>query len=121
MSLAERLAKTERPDRIAEVRGRVQKALIDGLGPKLYDPSLSERQLQDLVHRRIQELLEDEQAGLSSQEKAQVIQQIGDSVLGLGPLETYIRDRDVTGLVEGTTTAGEREAQRDGHSHRQAA
>jgi len=97
--LAERLAKTERPDRTAEVRARVQKSLIEGLGPKLYDAAMSERELQDLVHRRLRAILEEEQAGLSGQEKALVIQQIGDSVLGLGPLEPYLRDPDVTEIM----------------------
>ena len=56
MSLAERLAKTDRPDRLADVRNRVQAKLVEGLGPKLYDSSRSDRELQDLVHRRLRDL-----------------------------------------------------------------
>jgi pilus assembly protein CpaF len=99
VSLAERLAKTERNDRIADVQARIQAALVEGLGPKLYDASMSDEQLQTLVHRRLRELLEEEQVALTSQEKAYVIQQIGDSVLGLGPLEPYIRDPSVTEIM----------------------
>jgi pilus assembly protein CpaF len=99
VSLAERLAKTERNDRIADVQARIQSALVEGLGPKLYDASMSDEQLQTLVHRRLRELLEEEQIALTSQEKAYVIQQIGDSVLGLGPLEPYIRDPSVTEIM----------------------
>ena len=99
MSLAERLAKTERNDRIVDVQARIQAALVEGLGPKLYDASMSDDQLQTLVQRRLRELLEEEQVALTSQEKAYVIQQIGDSVLGLGPLEPYIRDPSVTEIM----------------------
>jgi pilus assembly protein CpaF len=77
----------------------VQAALVAGLGPKLYDSTLSDLELQKLVHRRIRELLDDEQAPMSAQEKALVIQQIGDSVLGLGPLEPFVRDPDVTEVM----------------------
>jgi pilus assembly protein CpaF len=99
VSLAERLAKTERPDRITEVRTRVQAELVEVLGPKLYDTALSDSQLQDLVHRRLRELLDQEQGALSAQERAMVIQQIGDSVLGLGPLEPFLRDAEVTEIM----------------------
>ena len=45
MSLAERLAKQDRPDRTAEVRNRVQERLVEALGPKLYDATLSDTSL----------------------------------------------------------------------------
>jgi pilus assembly protein CpaF len=99
VSLAERLARTDRPDRITEVRTRVQAQLVEALGPKLYDAALSDKQLQELVHRRLRELLDQEQTPLSGQERALVIQQIGDSVLGLGPLEPFIRDPEVTEVM----------------------
>src|ERR671922_77633 len=92
MSLAERLAQSGRPDRMAEVRTRVQASLVESLGPKLYDLSLTENELRELVHQHLRELLDEEEITLSVQEKAQVIQQIGDSILGLGPLEPYVRD-----------------------------
>jgi hypothetical protein len=37
MSLQERLAKTDRPDKLTEIQGRVQDKLVETLGPKLYD------------------------------------------------------------------------------------
>jgi pilus assembly protein CpaF len=98
LSIAQRL-RTDRPDRIAQVRTRLQARLVEDLGPKLYDATLSERDLQDLVHAKLRELLDREETPLSSQEKALIIQQIGDSVLGLGPLEAYIRDPEVTEIM----------------------
>jgi pilus assembly protein CpaF len=99
MSLADRLAKQERPDRSSEVRDRVQELLVDALGPRLYDDALSDRELRELVHTRLRELLDEEGVALSAQEKAHIIQQIGDSVMGLGPVEPFVRDPDVTEIM----------------------
>ncbi|MGH2557137.1 MAG: CpaF family protein, partial [Actinomycetota bacterium] len=65
----------------------------------LYDQTISERDLQDLVHRRLAELLDEERLTLSNQEKARIIQQIGDAIMGLGPLELFVRDPDVTEIM----------------------
>jgi pilus assembly protein CpaF len=99
MSLADRLAKAQQRDRIADVRSRVQERLVDSLGPRLYDATLSDTELEGLVHQRLRELLDDEEGPLSAQEKLLIVRQIGDSVLGLGPLEPFVRDPEVTEIM----------------------
>jgi pilus assembly protein CpaF len=99
MSLADRLAKAQQKDRIAEVRTRVQERLVESLGPRLYDASLSDTELEGMVHQRLRELLDEEEGPLAAQEKLLIVRQIGDSVLGLGPLEPYIRDPEVTEVM----------------------
>jgi pilus assembly protein CpaF len=99
MSLQERLAKTDRPDKLTEIQGRVQDKLVETLGPKLYDVSISEKDLQEMVHRRVRELLDEEEGPLSVRDKLTIMQQIGDSVLGLGPIEPFIRDPEVTEIM----------------------
>jgi pilus assembly protein CpaF len=99
MSLADRLAKAQQRDRIAEVRSRVQERLVESLGPRLYDATLSDTELEGLVHQRLRELLDEEDAQLSAQEKLLIVRQIGDSVLGLGPLEPFVRDPEVTEIM----------------------
>ena len=99
MSLADRLAKAQQRDRLDEVRTRVQERLVEVLGPRLYDSTLSDNELDGLVHQRLRELLDDEESPLSAQEKLLIVRQIGDSVLGLGPLEPYIRDPEVTEIM----------------------
>src|SRR5204862_8335902 len=86
MSLADRLAKAQQRDRISDVRTRVQERLVEVLGPRLYDSTMSDTELEGLVHQRLRELLDEEEGPLSSQEKLLIVRQIGDSVLGLGPL-----------------------------------
>ena len=99
MSLADRLAKAQQKDRLAEVRLRVQERLVEVLGPRLYDSTLSDNELEGLVHQRLRELLDEEEGPLSAQEKLLIVRQIGDSVLGLGPLEPYIRDSEVSEIM----------------------
>ena len=99
MSLADRLAKAQQKDRIGEIRVRVQERLVEVLGPSLYDATMSDTELEGLVHQRLRELLDEEEVGLSAQEKMLIVRQIGDSVLGLGPLEPFIRDPEVTEVM----------------------
>jgi pilus assembly protein CpaF len=99
MSLADRLAKAQQRDRIADIRGRVQERLVEVLGPRLYDASLSDTELEGLVHQRLRQLLDEEEPGLSAQEKLLIVRQIGDTVLGLGPLEPFVRDPDITEIM----------------------
>jgi pilus assembly protein CpaF len=99
MSLADRLAKAQQRDRISEIRTGVQERLVEVLGPRLYDSTLSDNELEGLVHQRLRELLDEEEGPLSAQEKLLIVRQIGDSVLGLGPLEPYVRDPEVTEIM----------------------
>src|SRR5438132_1151984 len=99
MSLADRLAKAQQRDRISEVRTQVQERLVEVLGPRLYDSTLSDNELEGLVHQRLRELLDEEEGPLSAQEKLLIVRQIGDSVLGLGPLEPFVRDPEVTEIM----------------------
>jgi pilus assembly protein CpaF len=82
-----------------EVRERVQDRLVEVLGARLYDDAISDGDLRRMVDGRLRELLEEEEVPLSVQEKAQVIQQIGDNILGLGPLEPFIRDPEITEIM----------------------
>ncbi|MGH2699504.1 MAG: CpaF family protein [Actinomycetota bacterium] len=99
MSLAERLSKAQLPDRLAEIRTRLQSRLVEVLGPRLYDSAVSESELADLVQQRLGELLDAEEVPLSSREKAIIVKQITDIVLGLGPLEEYMADPQVTEVM----------------------
>jgi pilus assembly protein CpaF len=99
MSLADRLAKAQQRDRISEVRARVQERLVESLGPRLYDATMSDTELEGLVHQRLRELLDEEEGPLAAQEKLLIVRQIGDSVLGLGPLEPFVRDPEVTEIM----------------------
>ena len=121
MSLADRLAKSQQKDRMSEVRVKVQERLVEVLGPRLYDSTLSDNELEGLVHQRLRELLDEEEGPLSAQEKLLIVRQIGDSVLGLGPLEPYVRDPEVTEIMVSSTTSSNCVARSTRSSARSAA
>ncbi len=120
MSLAERLASDpERFDRLAEARTRIQQRLIERLGPRLYDSKMSEAEMRELVHGELRKLIEEEDGSLSTTERAELVRQIGDGVLGLGPLEPFLRDPGITEvMVNGSDTIY---IERNGKLHRTAA
>jgi pilus assembly protein CpaF len=99
MSLAERLAQNNPSDKRADIRARIQSQLVDALGPKLYDSSLSEEELERLVQERLRVLLEDEKGSLTLRERAELTREIGDGVLGLGPIEPFLRDPTVSEVM----------------------
>src|SRR3954454_2010034 len=99
MSLADRLAKAQQKDRISDVRGRVQEELVGSLGPRLYDATMADTELEGLVHQRLRELLDEEEGPLSAHATLLPVRQIGDRLLGLGPPEPFVRDPEVPEIM----------------------
>jgi len=117
MSLADRLARqagtqrtTARPthgvprnarraDPFADVRRTVHDALLDTLGPKLYDAHLSERELEQRVTETLQTVLERDKTPMTAADRLRVSQEVADEILGHGPLEPYLRDPEVSEIM----------------------
>ena len=77
---------------IGEIRHRVHAALIDELGPVLYDKRMSEEELRSRVNGALQGALAQERTPLSAADKAQLIQDVSDDILGYGPIDRLLRD-----------------------------
>lgn len=99
MSLAERLTGADRPNGDGGARARVRARLVKELGPKLAGDNVADHVLQDVIRRRLGELLDEEEAALSRRDKAAIIQEITDDVIGLGPLDALLRDPEVTEIM----------------------
>ncbi len=85
-------------DPLAQVRQRAHGALLEMLGPQLYDVAASD---EDLI-RRIREALPDvlaKEEALTATDRAKAYQQIIDEVLGHGPIEPLLRDPDITEIM----------------------
>jgi pilus assembly protein CpaF len=82
-----------------ELRQRVHHHLIESLGPLLYDRRLSEEDLRRRVHEQLQSALAQERAPLSAADKAQLIQDVSDDILGYGPIDRLLNDDDVTEVM----------------------
>jgi pilus assembly protein CpaF len=82
-----------------ELRQKIHHHLIDELGPILYDKRLSEDDLRRRVHEQLQAALAQERAPLSAADKAQLIQDVSDDILGYGPIDRLLKDEDITEVM----------------------
>jgi pilus assembly protein CpaF len=117
MSLAERLDQARRiPERsfatddavvpvraaadpFAAVKESVHAALLESLGPQLYDPHLEQSDLEQRVRTSLQLVLEAEDTPLSSSDRSRIAQEVTDEILGHGPLEPLLRDPEITEIM----------------------
>jgi pilus assembly protein CpaF len=86
-------------DPFEAVKNRVHQSLIESLGPRLYDPHLTESELATQVRATLQEVLESEPTPLSHADRTKIAQDVSDDILGHGPLEPYLRDPDITEIM----------------------
>ncbi len=82
-----------------ELRQRIHHHLIEELGPILYDKRLSEDDLRRRVQEQLQSALAQERAPLSAADKAQLIQDVSDDILGYGPIDRILKDDSVTEVM----------------------
>ncbi len=120
MTLADRLAKaqTVRPARRSapalgqsgptresgfspydSVKRAVKEALLDSLGPRLYDPNMTQSELEAKVRQTLQAVIELQEAPLTSGDRTRLAQEVADDILGYGPLEQYLRDPAVSEVM----------------------
>ncbi|MBT0771035.1 CpaF family protein [Kineosporia sp. J2-2] len=90
----------DRPtDPFAELRRTVHETLLEGLGPKLYDARLSQTELEQRVRQTLHEVLHAGQIPLTVADRTRIAGEIADDILGLGPIEPFLRDPDVTEIM----------------------
>ncbi|MFN7151184.1 MAG: CpaF family protein [Microthrixaceae bacterium] len=82
-----------------ELRHRIHQQLIDELGPILFDRRLSEDDLRRRVHDQLHAAIALERVPLSAADKARLIQDVSDDILGYGPIDSLLKDEDVTEIM----------------------
>ncbi|ACY97425.1 MULTISPECIES: CpaF family protein [Thermomonospora] len=86
-------------DPFAGLKRRVHQALVEALGPRMYDVNLSAGELENRVRSTLQMVLEQEDTPMTAADRARLSQEIFDEVMGLGPLEPYLNDPEVTEIM----------------------
>jgi pilus assembly protein CpaF len=106
MSLTKRLHEVRTPAGpsrrdpvLDELRQKIHHHLIDELGPLLYDRRLGEDDLRVRVQDQLQKALAKEKAPLSAADKAQLVQDVSDDILGYGPIDRYLKDAEITEVM----------------------
>ena len=86
-------------DPYADIKKSVHAALVESLGPQLYQTQLTESDLSQRVRVVLHDVLTRDQTPLPAAERAALAQQIADEILGYGPLEPFLRDAEVTEVM----------------------
>ncbi|MEI7592679.1 MAG: CpaF family protein [Actinomycetes bacterium] len=82
-----------------ELRQKIHHQLIEDLGPILYDKRLSEDDLRRRVNDHLHSALAQERSPLSAADKAQLIQDVSDDILGYGPIDRLLHDEEITEIM----------------------
>ncbi|TWP52388.1 CpaF family protein [Lentzea tibetensis] len=93
------VAQQRQPDHFAEVKNRVHGALLDALGPKLYDERLEEHELEPRVRTTLQAVLEQDETPMTLADRSRMATEVADEILGHGPLEPLLRDTEVSEIM----------------------
>jgi len=86
-------------DALARLKDRVGKALFERMGARMNDPSLSEDQLRTIVLGELDEVVEEENVPLSTEERQRLTTELADDVLGYGPLQRLLDDDAVSEIM----------------------
>ncbi|MDF2093089.1 CpaF family protein [Knoellia sp. 3-2P3] len=86
-------------DPFAAVKASVHQALLDSLGPQLYDPHLDQGELETRVRHTLQEVIDSEETPLSLADRTRIAQEVADEILGHGPLEPLLRDSEISEIM----------------------
>ncbi|MFZ5467650.1 MAG: CpaF family protein [Pseudomonadota bacterium] len=91
----------ESTPQMQEIKGRIHRRLLDRLNLKIIDQleaGVVRAQIGDIVR----DLLDEESIPLNAAERARLISEIQDEVLGLGPLEPLLADPSVSDILVNT-------------------
>ncbi|WP_199182373.1 CpaF family protein [Cryobacterium sp. Y11] len=86
-------------DPLVDIKERVAQELFERIGSRLNDASLTEEQLQSYARTELGNIVADEQVPLNFAERSRLITEIGDDVLGYGPLQLLLDDDTITEIM----------------------
>jgi len=86
-------------DPLRGIKERAQEALYAEMGGRLFRPEMDEDQLRRLVTDVLGSVLKADRAPLSAPERQRLLDDISEDVLGLGPLEAFLADPEVSEIM----------------------
>jgi pilus assembly protein CpaF len=90
-----------RRDSFQELKSRLHKKLIDSLDLSVLT-TLDRGVLRDKIKETLERLLSEEDLFLSQENKERLIAEIQSETLGLGPIEQYMHDPDISDILVNT-------------------
>jgi pilus assembly protein CpaF len=90
---------SEPNEALSAVKERAGVALYERMGSRITDSSIEESELQQYVKDELRSIIEEDEIPLTVAERQRLVQEIIDDVLGLGPLEKFLNDADITEIM----------------------
>ncbi|NCV34950.1 MAG: CpaF family protein [Actinobacteria bacterium] len=89
------------PERIdfQELKDSVHRRLLERLGSKLYTGDIEPNQLEELVYESVSEEIDLSERSISNLTRANLVQEVVDEVLGIGPIQQLLRNSRVTEIM----------------------
>lgn len=82
-----------------DLKKRSVESLFRRIGSRINDASLTDLQLRDFVRSELELILQEEHVQLGASERAQLMREIEDDALGLGPIQRLLDDDDVSEIM----------------------
>lgn len=86
-------------DGLAALKRRSADELFKRLGSRITDPSMTEEALREMAREELSQVIDAENVPLSPEERRRLIRDIGDEVLGMGPLQRLLDDPEVSEIM----------------------
>jgi pilus assembly protein CpaF len=77
----------------------VHRTLLERLGPQLYGDLLDPVQLEEMVYESVAEVIDSSDQTISNFNRANLVQEVVDEVLGVGPIQPLLRNPLVTEIM----------------------
>jgi pilus assembly protein CpaF len=85
-------------DPFSDLKNRIHLALINELGPQLFNVGVDPGQIRARVESDLQDRLQQE-PGLSREDRERLLSEIADDVVGYGPLERLLADESISEVM----------------------
>ncbi len=98
----EQIKQIRQVDPLRKLKGKIHEQLVTEVDRKLLsqlDQDSSRQELRDKIGQVVQQVVTEEQAKLSRGESQQILTEIIDEVIGLGPIDCLIQDEDVSEVM----------------------
>jgi len=104
---AERTARTEErgsspevpSDFYADLKLKLHSKLLDSIPPQILGGSYSEEQVRAEVERLVNNIISEEPLPVSRAERDQLFTEVMDEIAGLGPIQGFMRDKEITEIM----------------------
>lgn len=82
-----------------DLKDSVHHRLLERLGPQLYTGQIDPSQLEEMVYESVASEIDSSSRSISNLNRANIVQEVVDEVLGVGPIQQLLRNPRVTEIM----------------------